>query len=79
MTIKVAIQHHTAYRFDKRVALLPHILRLRPAPHCRMPIQAYSLKVSPEKSFYQLATGSIFQLSGTPGIPRKKSRTDYRR
>ena len=51
MTIKVAIQHHTAYRFDKRVALLPHILRLRPAPHCRMPIQAYSLKVSPENHF----------------------------
>src|SRR6056300_1106779 len=51
MTIKVAIQHHTVYHFDKRVALLPHILRLRPAPHCRMPIQSYSLKVTPENHF----------------------------
>lgn len=51
MTIKVAIQHHTAYRFDKRVEILPHVIRLRPAPHCRMPIQSYSLKVSPENHF----------------------------
>ena len=51
MTIKVAIQHHTVYRFDKKVALLPHLLRLRPAPHCRMPIQSYSLKVTPDNYF----------------------------
>jgi len=51
MTIKVAIQHHTAYHFDKRVAIQPHILRLRPAPQCRMPIHSYSLKVSPENHF----------------------------
>lgn len=51
MTIKVAIQHHTVYHFDKRVAIQPHILRLRPAPHCRMPIHSYSLKVSPENHF----------------------------
>ncbi|MAY03448.1 MAG: IMP dehydrogenase [Gammaproteobacteria bacterium] len=51
MTIKVAIQHHTAYQFDKPVEILPHVLRLRPAPHCRMPIQAYSLKVEPDSHF----------------------------
>ncbi len=51
MTIKVAIQHHTAYHFDKPVSVHPHVLRLRPAPHCRMPIQSYSLKVEPGNHF----------------------------
>lgn len=51
MTIRTAIHHITEYRFDRRVALSPHTLRLRPAPHCRTPIHAYSLKVSPENHF----------------------------
>ena len=51
MTVKVAIKHHTEYRFDRRVALAPHVIRLRPAPHCRTPIESYSLKVRPEKHF----------------------------
>ena len=29
-----------------RVALSPHLVRLKPAPHCRTPIDAYSLTVS---------------------------------
>ncbi len=51
MTIKVAIHHHTAYRFDRLTAIMPHVVRLRPAPHCRTPIQSYSLKVQPENHF----------------------------
>ena len=51
MAIKVAIKHHTEYRFDRRVALSPHVIRLRPAPHCRTPVQSYSLKVKPRKHF----------------------------
>ena len=51
MTIRVALTHRTGYRFDKRVSLFPHVVRLRPAPHCRTPISAYSLKVSPEAHF----------------------------
>lgn len=31
--------------------ILPHIVRLRPAPHCRMPIHSYSLKISPDNYF----------------------------
>lgn len=51
MTIHVALHHRTEYHFDKAVEILPHIIRLRPAPHCRTPILAYSLKVTPEEHF----------------------------
>ncbi|MCB1692493.1 MAG: transglutaminase family protein [Pseudomonadales bacterium] len=51
MTIKVALNHNTEYRFDKPVTVHPHVVRLRPSPHCRTPILAYSLKVSPEDHF----------------------------
>jgi transglutaminase-like putative cysteine protease len=51
MSIHVAIQHQTRYAFDRLVTLSPHVLRLRPAPHSRTPITAYSLRVTPEKQF----------------------------
>ena len=51
MTIRVAIHHNTYYKFDRRVSLSPHVIRLRPAPHSRTPIQAYSLKVEPKDHF----------------------------
>jgi uncharacterized protein (DUF2126 family)/transglutaminase-like putative cysteine protease len=51
MAIRVAINHKTEYRYDRLVSLSPHVLRLRPAPHCRTPIHSYSLKVEPGKHF----------------------------
>ncbi|MCB1662491.1 MAG: transglutaminase family protein, partial [Pseudomonadales bacterium] len=51
MTIKVALKHHTAYHFDRPVTIGPHIVRLRPAPHSRTPISAYSLKIQPKNHF----------------------------
>jgi len=51
MTIRVALQHRTTYRFDRLVNLSPHEVRLRPAPHCRTPILGYSLNVKPKKHF----------------------------
>jgi uncharacterized protein (DUF2126 family)/transglutaminase-like putative cysteine protease len=51
MTIKVAISHKTTYRFDRVVDIAPHIVRLRPAPHSRTPIESYSLKVQPDSHF----------------------------
>ncbi len=51
MSIRVAVRHNTYYRFDRPVSLSPHILRLRPAPHCRNRIYSYSLKVQPEQHF----------------------------
>jgi uncharacterized protein (DUF2126 family) len=51
MTIKVALHHRTAYAFDRPVALSPHEVRLRPAAHCRTPIESYSLRVLPARHF----------------------------
>ena len=51
MTIRVALHHATEYTFDREVAIHPHTVRLRPAPHTRTPINAYSLTVSPANHF----------------------------
>ncbi|WNL43270.1 transglutaminase family protein [Halomonas sp. PAMB 3264] len=51
MTIRVALHHRTTYRFDRAVALSPHVIRLRPAPHCRTHIEAYSLDISGDDHF----------------------------
>ena len=51
MSVKVALEHRTTYDFAHPVAVGPHVVRLRPAPHCRTPIEAYSLEVSPKTHF----------------------------
>ena len=51
MPIRVALRHFTRYRYDRRVKLSPQVIRLRPAPHARMPIQGYSLRITPENHF----------------------------
>ena len=51
MGIKVALEHRTSYSFDRLVEVYPHVVRLRPAPHCRTPIEAYSLEVEPADHF----------------------------
>jgi uncharacterized protein (DUF2126 family)/transglutaminase-like putative cysteine protease len=51
MSIRVALNHKTKYRYDRLVALSPQIVRLRPAPHCRTPILSYSLRIQPEPHF----------------------------
>ena len=51
MSIHVALNHVTHYTYDRPVAMGPHIVRLRPAPHCRSRILSYSLKIEPAGHF----------------------------
>ncbi|MDY6995039.1 MAG: transglutaminase family protein [Actinomycetota bacterium] len=51
MGIKVALEHRTSYTFDRLVEIYPHVVRLRPAPHSRTPIEAYSMQVEPADHF----------------------------
>ena len=51
MSIHVALNHVTHYRYDRPVLLSPQVVRLRPAPHARTPVLAYSLKVLPAAHF----------------------------
>jgi uncharacterized protein (DUF2126 family)/transglutaminase-like putative cysteine protease len=51
MAIRVALNHQTVYRYDRLVALDSHVIRLRPAPHCRTPVLSYSLKIQPQDHF----------------------------
>jgi len=51
LSIHVALNHVTHYRYDRLVGLSPQVVRLRPAPHCRTRILSYSLKVAPADHF----------------------------
>ncbi|MEA3101098.1 transglutaminase N-terminal domain-containing protein, partial [Caballeronia mineralivorans] len=51
MSIRVALNHVTHYRYDRLVGLSPQVVRLRPAPHCRTPIVSYSMRVEPAGHF----------------------------
>ncbi|MBI5619327.1 MAG: transglutaminase family protein [Gammaproteobacteria bacterium] len=51
MAIHVALNHLTRYRYDRPVSLSPQLVRLRPAPHCRARILAYSQRVTPAGHF----------------------------
>jgi len=51
LSIHVALNHVTHYRYDRLVGLSPQVVRLRPAPHCRTRILSYSLRVHPTDHF----------------------------
>ncbi|MET0900289.1 MAG: transglutaminase family protein [Mycobacterium sp.] len=76
MGIKVALEHRTTYTFDRLVEVHPHVVRLRPAPHSRTPIEAYSLEVEPADHFInwqQDAFGNFLGRLVFPSRTRKLS------
>lgn len=51
MSIHVALEHTTHYRYDRLVQLGAQTVRLRPAPHSRTRILSYSLRITPNRHF----------------------------
>ena len=51
MSIHVALNHVTHYRYDRPINLGPQIIRLRPCAHARTRILSYSMKVTPGDHF----------------------------
>ncbi len=51
MAIHVALHHKTHYTYDRPIGHSPHVVRLRPAPHCRARILSYSQKITGGEHF----------------------------
>lgn len=71
MSILVGLRHTTTYNYDRRIALGPQLVRLRPAPHCRTPIVSYSLQIAPAKYFINWLQDPFSNYVGRLVFPEK--------
>ncbi len=74
MSIKVALEHRTSYTFDRLVRASPHVVRLRPAPHSRTPVEAYSLRVEPDDHFINWQQDAVGNFLARLVFPNPMSR-----
>ena len=77
MSIKVALEHRTSYTFDRPVRVSTHILRLRPAPHSRTPIEAYSLRIEPTKHYINWQQDAVGNFVASVEFPEPTSRLTF--
>lgn len=77
MAIRIALHHKTSYRYDRRVALSPHEVRLRPAPHARTPILSYSLTVEPTEHFINWQQDPYGNYIGRFVFPEKADKLEF--
>ncbi len=71
MGIHIALHHKTSYSYDRLINLAPHIVRLRPAPHCRTPILSYSMQVVPSEHFINWQQDPFSNYLGRLVFPEK--------
>ncbi|OBK51418.1 DUF2126 domain-containing protein [Mycobacterium sp. 1081908.1] len=74
MSIKVALEHRTSYTFDRLVRVYPHVVRLRPAPHSRTAIEAYSLRIEPGEHFVNWQQDAVGNFLARLVFPNPMSR-----
>ena len=78
LSIHVALNHVTHYRYDRDVELSPQLVRLRPAPHCRTRDPRVLAARDARRALHPLAAGSTEQLRGAARVPGDGSRVSRR-